>query len=131
MSFWHPPTLSILTVSGKTLSSDETSVDQIIHRCLMCLGDLSRYQLDLAAGSDKDRICSVSRRYYHQALALRPQMGLPYNQLATLALDLNFGLNSVFYYLRRYLASVVNVIKVATAVGALAIYHTRTPLAAT
>ncbi len=77
-------------------------MEQVIHRCLMCLGDLSRYQLDLLQGDEQARVSAISRRYYHQALALQPDYGLPYNQLATLAVDLNFGLNSVFYYLRRY-----------------------------
>jgi len=49
----------------------------------------------------RSQLCAISQRYYHQALTLQPSNGLPYNQLATLSVDLNFGLNSVFYYLRR------------------------------
>jgi len=89
------------TFSDKKPAFDKEIIDQLVHRCLLCLGDLTRYQLELVSGDEKDRIGSVSRRYYHQALLLRPDSGLPYNQLATLATDLNFGLNSAYYYLRR------------------------------
>ena len=99
--------LELILCSKNILDKEPSAVDkqvpdQLVHRCLLCLGDLTRYQLELVTGPEKDRISSVSRRYYHQALLHRLDSGLPYNQLATLAADHNFGLNSVFYYLRRF-----------------------------
>ena len=91
----------IILFAAKKTIVDKVWLEQVIHRCLMCLGDLARYQLDATTGDDRTRVSGISQRYYHQALALQPNNGLPYNQLATLAVDLNFGLNSVFYYLRR------------------------------
>lgn len=87
--------------SGKNVARlDKSLVNQLIHRCLMYLGDLTRYQLDFIVGKERISLSGISQRYYHQALAIQPSNGLPYNQLATLASDFNFGLNSVFYYLR-------------------------------
>uniref|UniRef100_A0A673IHI7 Nonsense-mediated mRNA decay factor n=1 Tax=Sinocyclocheilus rhinocerous TaxID=307959 RepID=A0A673IHI7_9TELE len=51
------------------------------HRCLVYLGDLARYQNELA-GVEAEQL---AERFYHQALSVAPHVGMPYNQLGTLA----------------------------------------------
>uniref|UniRef100_A0A3B3SA42 Nonsense-mediated mRNA decay factor n=1 Tax=Paramormyrops kingsleyae TaxID=1676925 RepID=A0A3B3SA42_9TELE len=51
------------------------------HRCLVYLGDLARYQNELA-GVEAERL---AERFYHQALSVSPHVGMPFNQLGTLA----------------------------------------------
>lgn len=43
----------------------------------------------------------MAQHYYHQALALKPFHGTPHNQLGTLFLTSNHGLDATYYYLRR------------------------------
>ncbi|CAB1333387.1 unnamed protein product [Coregonus sp. 'balchen'] len=51
------------------------------HRCLVYLGDLARYQNELA-GVEAEQL---AERFYHQALSVTPHVGMPFNQLGTLA----------------------------------------------
>lgn len=72
-------------------------VTRIIHRSLICLGDLSRYQLDLDPSWDPQ----IAARYYKIAVTLDSKYGMPYNQLATVASNRNYGLDAVYNYMRR------------------------------
>uniref|UniRef100_A0A8C6YI56 Nonsense-mediated mRNA decay factor n=1 Tax=Naja naja TaxID=35670 RepID=A0A8C6YI56_NAJNA len=68
----------------KPVSASEKEMDwaQIAcHRCLVYLGDLARYQNELA-GVDTELL---AERFYYQALSVAPQIGMPFNQLGTLA----------------------------------------------
>ncbi|XP_044771812.1 protein SMG5 isoform X4 [Neomonachus schauinslandi] len=66
------------------------------HRCLMYLGDLSRYQNELA-GVDTELL---AERFYYQALSVAPQIGMPFNQLGTLAGSKYYSVEAMYCYLR-------------------------------
>ncbi|GBP79847.1 Protein SMG5 [Eumeta japonica] len=67
----------------------------ILHSCLIYLGDLSRYQVEIFHTVDS----SIAARYYLQASHLDLSSGMPYNQLGNLYLDKNHNLDSVCYYI--------------------------------
>ncbi|KAK3911848.1 Protein SMG5 [Frankliniella fusca] len=80
------------TPSSKQLHAARDS----IHRCLVCLGDLNRYLMDIpSSGNHK-----LASRYYHQALSWNPEIGMPHNQLGTLSLSTNCNLDAVYHYMR-------------------------------
>uniref|UniRef100_A0A8D0CLT8 Nonsense-mediated mRNA decay factor n=1 Tax=Scleropages formosus TaxID=113540 RepID=A0A8D0CLT8_SCLFO len=66
------------------------------HRCLMYLGDLARYQNELA-GVEAEQL---AERFYHQALSVSPHVGMPFNQLGTLAGSKFYNVEATYYYLR-------------------------------
>ncbi|XP_067832012.1 nonsense-mediated mRNA decay factor SMG5 isoform X2 [Heptranchias perlo] len=66
------------------------------HRCLMYLGDLARYQNELA-GVDTEQL---AERFYYQSLSVVPQVGMPFNQLGTLAGSKHYNVEATYYYLR-------------------------------
>ncbi|KAF7661428.1 hypothetical protein LDENG_00260300 [Lucifuga dentata] len=66
------------------------------HRCLVYLGDLARYQNELA-GVDAEQL---AERFYHQALSVMPHVGMPFNQLGTLAGSKFYNVEATYYYLR-------------------------------
>ena len=70
----------------------ESWLEGVVHKCLVYLGDLARYRLELLG--------DVAGRYYQMALQVVPGVGLPYSELATLAGSKNHGLDQVYYYLR-------------------------------
>ncbi|VVC45615.1 Hypothetical protein CINCED_3A001046 [Cinara cedri] len=72
-------------------------MNQIIYRCLICLGDLSRYMYEL---NKLDLYYSTACRYYKQALNYKPDNGLPHNQIGRLALSKNKHLDAVYRYVR-------------------------------
>ncbi|XP_001599646.2 protein SMG5 isoform X1 [Nasonia vitripennis] len=74
-------------------------VTRFIHRSLICLGDLARYQLDLEPHWDPQ----VAIRYYKMAVAVDDKYGMPHNQLGTVAGNKNYGLDAVYHYLRSIL----------------------------
>lgn len=81
-------------------SSDESKIrewaETCVHRNLLCIGDLNRYMFDLYPGWD----ISVAYRYYLKALYLKPEIGMPHNQLGTLSNSQNLTLDAVYRYLR-------------------------------
>ncbi|XP_013878900.1 nonsense-mediated mRNA decay factor SMG5 [Austrofundulus limnaeus] len=66
------------------------------HRCLVYLGDLARYQNELA-GVETEQL---AERFYHQALSVMPHVGMPFNQLGTLAGSKFYNVEATYYYLR-------------------------------
>ncbi|XP_076006333.1 nonsense-mediated mRNA decay factor SMG5 [Genypterus blacodes] len=66
------------------------------HRCLVYLGDLARYQNELA-GVESEQL---AERFYHQALTVMPHVGMPFNQLGTLAGSKLYNVEATYYYLR-------------------------------
>ncbi|XP_038624793.1 protein SMG5 [Tachyglossus aculeatus] len=66
------------------------------HRCLVYLGDLARYQNELT-GLDTERL---AERFYYQALSVAPQIGMPFNQLGTLAGSKYYNVEATYCYLR-------------------------------
>jgi len=78
----------------------ESWLEGVVHKCLVYLGDLARYRLELLGDDEQDLGGTIAGRYYQMALQVVPGVGLPYNQLATLAGSKNHGLDQVYYYLR-------------------------------
>ncbi|KAI7806365.1 nonsense-mediated mRNA decay factor SMG5 [Triplophysa rosa] len=66
------------------------------HRCLVYLGDLARYQNELA-GVEAEQL---AERFYHQALSVALHVGMPFNQLGTLAGSKFYNVEATYYYLR-------------------------------
>ncbi|XP_062841759.1 nonsense-mediated mRNA decay factor SMG5 [Trichomycterus rosablanca] len=66
------------------------------HRCLVYLGDLARYQNELA-GVEAEQL---AERFYHQALSVSPHIGMPFNQLGTLSGSKFYNVEATYYYLR-------------------------------
>lgn len=90
---------SALFPSATSLKCDTASlkdfITKILHKFLICLGDLSRYQIDYEPmGCTK-----LSEKYYFMALMLIPENGMPLNQLGTLYSSQNYGCDSAFYYI--------------------------------
>ncbi|OCT66615.1 hypothetical protein XELAEV_18042869mg [Xenopus laevis] len=66
------------------------------HRCLVYLGDLARYQNELAVVDTE----KLAERFYYQALTVDPQIGMPFNQLGTLAGSQYYHVEATYCYLR-------------------------------
>lgn len=88
-----------ITLLKKNDSSnkEEAGMKQLVYRCLICLGDLSRYMYEL---NKLDVYYSTACRYYKQALNYKPANGLPHNQIGRLALSNNKHLDAVYHYVR-------------------------------
>ncbi|CAH2008543.1 unnamed protein product [Acanthoscelides obtectus] len=69
---------------------------QSIHQCLIYLGDLNRYKLDIYPNLNP----TLSVRYYLQAVTYRPDFGMPHNQMGTLEMNRNHFLEAVYHYIR-------------------------------
>ncbi|XP_075979846.1 smg5 nonsense mediated mRNA decay factor [Anticarsia gemmatalis] len=67
-----------------------------LHSCLIYLGDLCRYQVEIFHDFDP----SIAARYYLQAAHVDMASGMPYNQLGNLYLDKNYNLDSACYYIQ-------------------------------
>lgn len=78
-------------------TKEESGMKQIIYRCLICLGDLSRYMYEL---NKLDLYYSTACRYYKHALNYKPENGLPHNQIGRLALSKNKHLDAIYCYIR-------------------------------
>lgn len=86
-------------VSSSSNTLDKSCVDwakQAAHRCLVYLGDLSRYFLDLHPHWDS----GLAARYYLQALNMNVDIGMPHNQLGTLSGTCSYGLDAAYHYMR-------------------------------
>lgn len=75
---------------------------ETIHNFLVCLGDLNRYCIEFKF-AEKDIINNTSKqlaaKYYYEAFKLNPKIGMPHNQLGTLASGENYEMDSIFHYL--------------------------------
>uniref|UniRef100_A0A663MAM4 Nonsense-mediated mRNA decay factor n=1 Tax=Athene cunicularia TaxID=194338 RepID=A0A663MAM4_ATHCN len=83
----------------KPVSASEKEMEwaqMACHRCLVYLGDLARYQNELA-GVDTELL---AERFYYQALSVAPQIGMPFNQLGTLAGSKYYNVEATYCYLR-------------------------------
>ncbi|EEZ98670.2 nonsense-mediated mRNA decay factor SMG5 [Tribolium castaneum] len=67
-----------------------------VHQCLIYLGDLSRYKLEI----DPKIGATLAFRYYLQAISFKPDHGMPHNQMGTLAMNQNKFLDAVYHYMR-------------------------------
>ncbi|CAF4023587.1 unnamed protein product, partial [Rotaria sp. Silwood2] len=69
------------------------SLLKVIHKCLVCLGDISRYL------SEYDGCIQTAEKYYTMAVLLDPEIGMPLNQLGTLCGRSNSSCDAAFFYL--------------------------------
>ncbi|XP_051140916.1 nonsense-mediated mRNA decay factor SMG7-like [Andrographis paniculata] len=81
-------------------SSDVQKGLMSCHRCLIYLGDLSRYKGMYVKGDSKARDFDAASSYYTQASSLCPASGNPHHQLAILAGYSNDELLSIYRYFR-------------------------------
>ncbi|XP_069796511.1 nonsense-mediated mRNA decay factor SMG5 isoform X2 [Narcine bancroftii] len=82
----------LVTASGKEMECAQMAC----HRCLLYLGDLARYQNELS-GVDTEQL---AERFYYQSLLVAPHVGMPFNQLGTLAGSKYYNVEATYYYLR-------------------------------
>lgn len=90
-------TKSITKEIGKDNEECKKAVLRFIHRSLICIGDLARYKLDL------DPLWVhwlMAVRYYKMANSIDHTIGMPHNQLGTVAGSQNYGLDAAYHYLR-------------------------------
>nr|XP_049701961.1 nonsense-mediated mRNA decay factor SMG5-like [Helicoverpa armigera] len=87
---------------GEYVDNNEAPTDEevqfsrsALHSCLIYLGDLSRYQVEIFHAFEP----SIAARYYLQAAHVDMSSGMPYNQLGNLYNDKNYNLDSVCYYI--------------------------------
>ncbi|XP_076260182.1 smg5 nonsense mediated mRNA decay factor [Rhynchophorus ferrugineus] len=69
---------------------------QSVHQCLIYLGDLCRYKLEI----QPNKSATLAIRYYLQAVSYKPDYGMPHNQMGTLAMNQNNFLDATYHYLR-------------------------------
>ncbi|KAM7360927.1 smg6 nonsense mediated mRNA decay factor [Cochliomyia hominivorax] len=70
-------------------------------KLLIYLGDLWRYKIKDIQGQDYDE----AAKYYHQAQALVPSNGVPYNQLAIVAIHNRKKFDAIYYHMRSLMSS--------------------------
>ena len=86
---------------GKKEKKEMAPNDKLIFKCLMFMGDLSRYHLEFLDEPEQNEVYrKLAKRYYHQSLAVDSSHGQPFNQLAALSMGQAHGIISVYYYLR-------------------------------
>ncbi len=68
---------------------------RILHKFLICLGDLARYQIEYDSSSNT----RLAYKYYKKSLILLPSNGTPLNQIGTLVGSENYGCDAAYYYL--------------------------------
>ena len=71
------------SITGTEVSWGRDDLLNTIYRCLLYLGDLSRYSAQNSSADVKD--FSKALRYYERASYVNPKSGNPHNQLAVLA----------------------------------------------
>ncbi|RMX45316.1 hypothetical protein pdam_00000834 [Pocillopora damicornis] len=72
-------------------------------RCLIFLGDIARYQSDIE-GEDAIKL---AERFYSEAALINVDIGMPQNQLGTLAGTKAYGCEGAYFYLRCLLSKEV------------------------
>eukprot|EP00884_Botryococcus_braunii_P013810 jgi/Botrbrau1/2242/Bobra.101_2s0070.1 len=82
----------------QSTASATADVVPSVYRCLICLGDLARYEADLQESPKKD--FEKAREYYCLAVAVYPQGGNSYNQLAVLSHLCGTEIATMYYYVR-------------------------------
>ncbi|XP_061388976.1 telomerase-binding protein EST1A-like [Musca vetustissima] len=70
-------------------------------KILICLGDLWRYKIKDAQGQDY----STAEKYYQSAQALVPSNGVPYNQLAIIAILNRKKFDAIYFHMRSLMSS--------------------------
>lgn len=80
----------------------------LLYAFMLNIGDLHRYLTETyAQDNDGDDVMSMihydrAQDYYTRAFVLNPESGMAHNQLGTLSVKLNGGLDAVYYFLYRF-----------------------------
>ena len=82
-------------------NSNNTIILKFIHRCLLYLGDLLRYQ-ELYA-DNKEKNYNEAESYYRRAAYLMPSYGNPHNQLAALSSYMDISCVAIYHSCRSLL----------------------------
>lgn len=77
-------------------SNAQNWVRKSVYTCLVYLGDLNRYKLEIFPNWG----ASLAVRYYQKAVSYNPDYGIPHNQMGTLASTQNNLLDATYHYLR-------------------------------
>ncbi|CAF0770789.1 unnamed protein product [Rotaria sordida] len=88
--------INLTTITITTTTKIENLIEsllKLIHKCLVCLGDISRYL------SEYDGCMQTAEKYYTMAVLLDPEIGMPLNQLGTLSGRSNSSCDAAFFYL--------------------------------
>lgn len=93
---WIPVSSSLDRIGDKAKTKNNEWVLKACQRILIYLGDLARYQQEF----DGDLSTELAERFYHQAIYLNPDLGMPHNQLGTLFWSHNYGCRAAYYYMR-------------------------------
>ncbi|XP_017471058.1 PREDICTED: telomerase-binding protein EST1A isoform X1 [Rhagoletis zephyria] len=70
-------------------------------KLLICLGDLCRYKAKELQSNDY----TGAAKYYQQAQALIPSNGIPYNQMAIVAIQARKKFDAIYFHMRSLMAS--------------------------
>ncbi|UJR23361.1 hypothetical protein I4U23_026371 [Adineta vaga] len=84
---------SMNTITTTKIDNLVESLLKLIHKCLVCLGDISRYL------SEYDGCIQTAEKYYTMSVLLDPEIGMPLNQLGTLCGRSNSNCDAAFFYL--------------------------------
>jgi len=84
---------------AKKYSGSKWMLD-VVARCLVWLGDLSRYRLEFSENIERRRAETLAKKYYSACACIKPGFGLAYSQLAAISRDSNAGINPLFFYLK-------------------------------
>ena len=74
--------------------------EKVLFKCLMYMGDLTRYQLEFVSAEESQNLAKIAKKYYLEALSVDQTQGQPFNQLAALSSSQCHGIIAVYYYLR-------------------------------
>ena len=87
--------LSIVDIKVKMEGTEEREKVALVHKALICLGDIERYKAQYSA-NDFTR----ARGYYDAARIISPDDGAAYNQLAVISTYSGDDFSCVYYYFR-------------------------------
>jgi len=97
---WIGTSSQVDTLPGVTKEQSDWAY-KACQRCLIYLGDIARYQLDVVPEANE----TLAERYYHLAIILNPENGMPHNQLGTLKQNQTMLCQSSYHYMRCILSS--------------------------
>lgn len=82
---------------GDNITKEQTDwAFKACQRCLIYLGDIARYQIDILTEQND----GLAERYYHLAILLNPENGMPHNQIGTLKQNHSSLCESAYHYMR-------------------------------
>ena len=96
--FSHQNDFGFLAENSKNSQNMAKTNLKATFKCLMYLGDLTRYQLEFS--DDKETTTNLSKKFYQMAISVDSDQGQPFNQLAALSGSQSYGIIAVYYYLR-------------------------------